>query len=81
IDVATHAWVEASIPEWGWWGIDPTNGYPAGERHVVVGRGRDYDDVAPLRGVYYGESDHALAATVRMSTQTVSAMPAPQVDQ
>lgn len=46
----SHAWVEAWLG--AWWGFDPTNGVPAGERHVVVGRGRDYADVPPLRGIY-----------------------------
>jgi transglutaminase-like putative cysteine protease len=48
----SHAWVE-----WwdgGWTAFDPTNEVPAGERHVVVGRGRDYADVPPLKGVYAG---------------------------
>jgi transglutaminase-like putative cysteine protease len=46
----SHAWVEAWLGDW--WGFDPTNQLPAGERHVIVGRGRDYADVPPIRGVY-----------------------------
>jgi transglutaminase-like putative cysteine protease len=46
----SHAWVEAWLGDW--WGFDPTNQVPAGERHVIVGRGRDYADVPPIRGVY-----------------------------
>jgi transglutaminase-like putative cysteine protease len=72
IVVATHAWVELAVPEWGWWAIDPTNGSPVGERHVKIGHGRDYDDVTPMRGVYYGESDHHLAAEVTMSTARIT---------
>ena len=48
----SHAWVE-----WwtgAWWGYDPTNRAPAGHGHVIVGRGRDYTDVPPLKGVYSG---------------------------
>ena len=49
---AMHAWVEiwagAAI---GWIGFDPTNGCFAGEDHVLVARGRDYADVAPIDGV------------------------------
>ena len=48
----SHAWVE-----WfsgSWMGFDPTNRIAIGERHVLVGRGRDYRDVSPLRGVYAG---------------------------
>jgi transglutaminase-like putative cysteine protease len=67
IVVATHAWVEAAVPGEGWWPIDPTNRSPVGERHVKIGHGRDYDDVTPLRGVYYGETDHSLAAAVAMA--------------
>jgi transglutaminase-like putative cysteine protease len=48
----SHAWVEWWAGEWV--GFDPTNGIPVGERHVVVGRGRDYADVPPLKGVFSG---------------------------
>ena len=37
-----------------WRGYDPTNLIEIGDRHVLVGRGRDYSDVPPLRGVYAG---------------------------
>ena len=33
-----------------WHGFDPTSGSPIGKRHVIVARGRDYGDVAPLKG-------------------------------
>lgn len=48
----SHAWVEVWLG--GWWGYDPTGLVPAGERHVVVARGRDYTDVPPFKGVYAG---------------------------
>jgi len=31
---ATHAWVEAYLPPFGWVGFDPTNDILAGERHI-----------------------------------------------
>jgi transglutaminase-like putative cysteine protease len=80
ITVKTHAWAEVWVPGFGWWGVDPTNAQLAGERHVVVGQGRDYDDVLPMRGVYYGDTDHALAAHVVMSIAGLGARTIPEVD-
>lgn len=48
----SHAWVEWFAGEW--LAFDPTNNIEIGDRHVLVGRGRDYNDVPPLRGVYAG---------------------------
>lgn len=49
---AMHAWVEVWTGEdTGWIGFDPTNECFAGNDHVVVARGRDYADVAPIDGV------------------------------
>jgi transglutaminase-like putative cysteine protease len=48
----SHAWIEWFAGDW--WGFDPTNSIEIGDRHVLVGRGRDYGDVPPLRGVYAG---------------------------
>lgn len=61
----SHAWVEW----WGhdWYGIDPTIGWPVGERHVLVARGRDYADVAPVKGVYHGGPTVGLDVDVRLT--------------
>ncbi|MFT4135640.1 transglutaminase family protein [Microbacterium sp.] len=60
----SHAWVEwfAGV----WQGFDPTNVTEIGDRHVLVGRGRDYADVPPLRGVYAGtfKSDLHVSVTI-----------------
>lgn len=64
--VQTHAWFEAAVPGAGWLALDPTNALAVGERHVVIGRGRDYDDVPPIRGVYAGRSSTTLNAGVEM---------------
>jgi transglutaminase-like putative cysteine protease len=53
-DQAMHAWVEAYNPGVGWVGLDPTTGTLTDDRYVAVGRGRDYDDVRPVRGVLSG---------------------------
>ena len=51
---ASHAWCSAYVPGWGWLDLDPTNDQVAPAQHVTVGWGRDYRDVAPLRGVVVG---------------------------
>lgn len=51
---ASHAWVEIFLPESGWIGLDPTNNTLADERFIKVAVGRDYDDVAPVKGQYSG---------------------------
>ncbi|WP_155058178.1 transglutaminase family protein [Streptomyces blattellae] len=48
----SHAWIEYWAGDWC--GYDPTNRARADESHVVVGRGRDYDDVTPHKGIYRG---------------------------
>ncbi|HEX4348208.1 MAG TPA: transglutaminase family protein, partial [Vicinamibacterales bacterium] len=69
-DGATHAWVEAFLPDLGWIGFDPTNNLLAGERHVRVASGRDYADVPPTRGVYKGSTavKSELAVAVNVGT-------------
>lgn len=49
---ASHAWLEAWLPNAGWTGFDPTHRYRTDERHVRVAVGRDYADVPPLKGMY-----------------------------
>jgi len=63
---ASHAWVEAWVPGSGWLGLDPTLGAPVGLRHVRIGYGRDYGDVAPVRGVYKGAAGQRLSVDVRV---------------
>ncbi len=61
----SHAWVEWFDGEWH--GFDPTNGVPVAERHVLVGRGRDYGDVPPLKGVYAGPPHTGQTVTVTLT--------------
>ena len=65
---ATHAWVEARLPEIGWIGFDPTNDLITGERHIRVAIGRDYSDVPPTRGVFKGEANSELSVAVQVAT-------------
>jgi transglutaminase-like putative cysteine protease len=61
----SHAWVEAWTG--AWWPVDPTNLLTPGPRHVVVARGRDYADVAPVRGIYAGSAGNSLTAKVTVT--------------
>jgi transglutaminase-like putative cysteine protease len=54
---ASHAWVSVWLPtvEGGAWvDLDPTNNCLCDQRHVVLAWGRDYLEVAPVRGVVLG---------------------------
>jgi transglutaminase-like putative cysteine protease len=49
---AMHAWVRAWCgTEAGWIEFDPTNNLLVANDHIVIARGRDYADVAPVKGV------------------------------
>jgi transglutaminase-like putative cysteine protease len=61
---ASHAWAEAYIPDAEWMPLDPTLGKPVGMRHVRIAYGRDYSDVAPVRGVYKGHAGQRLSVDV-----------------
>ncbi|MFM5904615.1 MAG: transglutaminase domain-containing protein [Micrococcales bacterium] len=63
----SHAWVE-----WwagSWFAADPTNSVPVTDRHIVVARGRDYDDVPPLRGVFAGAAGSELFVSVEITRE------------
>ncbi|HEY0760610.1 MAG TPA: transglutaminase family protein [Acidisarcina sp.] len=64
---ATHAWVEALLPQLGWVGFDPTNCLIASDRHIRAALGRDYADVPPTKGVYRGRTDSELYVAVRVT--------------
>ena len=61
---ASHAWLSVFQPGWGWLDLDPTNNMVAGQDHIVVAWGRDYDDVSPVRGVVLGGGDHQVHVAV-----------------
>lgn len=64
----SHAWVEWYCGDWT--GYDPTNSAEIADGHVIVGRGRDYHDVAPLRGIYAGPSGADLFVEVKVTRET-----------
>ena len=64
---ASHAWVAVWIPGLGWIEFDPTNNCLADERHLVLGWGRDFGDVSPVRGVIQGGGEHTLDVAVTVT--------------
>jgi transglutaminase-like putative cysteine protease len=61
----SHAWVGCWLgPEHGWIDLDPTNDLVVRDEHVVLGWGRDYADVSPVRGVILGGGRHGLTVSV-----------------
>ena len=65
VEGQSHAWLEAWPGDWQ--AVDPTNGGKVGERHVIVGRARDYADVSPLKGIYHGAPSTALGVSVELT--------------
>ncbi len=67
----SHAWVGCWLgPQHGWVDLDPTNDLVVKEEHVVLGWGRDFRDVTPLRGVLLGGSEHELSVRVELEPAT-----------
>lgn len=64
---ASHAWIAVFVPELGWVEFDPTNDCLADTRHLVLGWGRDFGDVSPVRGVIQGGGEHRLEVGVTVT--------------
>jgi transglutaminase-like putative cysteine protease len=61
----SHAWIEYWAGAWA--PLDPTSGADVAERHIVVARGRDYNDVPPLKGIYHGPAHSVMDVTVEVT--------------
>ncbi len=62
---ASHAWIAIwAGPELGWVHADPTNDCIASNDHIVIGWGRDFGDVSPVRGVILGGGAHGVTVGV-----------------
>jgi transglutaminase-like putative cysteine protease len=74
----SHAWVEVATPEGDWVGLDPTYATPVRDHHVSAAVGRDYDDAAPLHGVFVaaepGETPEVEVVIRRLGPPLVTAM-------
>ena len=64
VDGESHSWIEWWCGSWV--AFDPTLHCRISESHVRVGHGRDYGDVAPLRGTYSGGPSE-MFVTVQMT--------------
>ncbi len=64
---ASHAWVRVYAGG-AWHGFDPSNHVREDERYVVTALGRDYDDVAPVRGSYQGVTEESWSAALRVES-------------
>lgn len=69
-DTTTHAWVEVAVPGHGWLTLDPSDGDVDDQHRIVIGRGRDYADVAPLRGTYIGGDVQTVDVAVEITEIT-----------
>ena len=61
---ATHAWVEAWIPQFGWAGIDTTNNIWVTNNHVKLAVGRHFRDCSPVKGTFKGPAKQKLSVYV-----------------
>lgn len=61
---ATHAWIEALIPGYGWAGIDPTNNVWVTNKHIKLAVGRNFNDCTPIKGTFKGSADQNLSVYV-----------------
>ncbi len=61
---ASHAWLSVYCGLLGWIDLDPTNNQFPSTDHITIAWGRDYVDVAPLKGVYIGGSSPRLVVSV-----------------
>jgi transglutaminase-like putative cysteine protease len=64
---ASHAWLQAWHPEFGWRGIDPTNDRLVDWQYVRTSVGRDYYDVTPMKGVFRGNVEQQLSVAVQVT--------------
>ena len=69
---ASHAWFSAYIPKFGWIDFDPTNNQIPKNQHITVSYGRDYYDVAPLKGVIYSNGENKMKVSVDIRPDTDS---------
>ena len=63
---ASHAWFSIYIPDFGWADFDPTNNKIPNEEYIILGYGRDYLDIAPLKGIIQSSGESSLKVKVNV---------------
>lgn len=63
---ASHAWFSVYIPTFGWADFDPTNNKVPNEEYIILGYGRDYLDISPLKGVVQSSGNSMLGVKVNV---------------
>lgn len=64
----SHAWVEV-LHEGRWYGLDPTNAIPAGEKHIRIAVGRDAKDCPMNTGIFYGSAEQEIRVKVKVGEE------------
>lgn len=64
---ATHSWLAVYVPDLGWVEFDPSHDCRTDQRHIVLGWGRDFGDISPLRAVIQGGGEHTLRVAVTVT--------------
>jgi transglutaminase-like putative cysteine protease len=61
---ASHAWLAVYFPGLGWVEFDPTNNLLPDTNHMTVAFGRDYFDVAPVKGIIFSSGKQNIVVKV-----------------
>lgn len=69
---ASHAWVAVYLPHLGWVDFDPTNDQIPFDQHLTLAWGRDFSDVTPLKGIFFGGGENQLSVSVDVSRKSSS---------
>ena len=64
-----HAWAEAFIPSLGWVGFDVSNGVAPDSKYLRIAQGRDYSDVAPIKGTVLGGVEEVMSVKLIVQQQ------------
>ena len=69
----SHAWVGVYMgPSLGWVDLDPTNDMHAHTDHIPIAVGRDYSDVAPIRGSFLGGGASRMSVSVDVESKDLA---------